>query len=138
MPGASARRRVAPSAVQRDPRAARSWDRPSQAESTQGLRDVVGSSGDLAVREADDAPTGSCKGGIPGAVALEGVAVVVAGPTVQLYGDAVRSPDGVDAEAFDECVGGRQGQAIAANQPQKGILECGVGGGEPQRYVLRD
>jgi len=120
---------VAPSAAQRDPRAARSWDRPSQAESTQGLDHAVGSSGDLAMREADDAPAGGGERGIAPTVALEGVAVVVVLLAVQLDGDAVPAPDGVDPEAFDRGVDRGTREAGVPQQSQKDILECGVGGG---------
>ncbi|HEY5709713.1 MAG TPA: hypothetical protein VIS51_09985 [Solirubrobacterales bacterium] len=72
---------------------------------------------------ADGSVARYLEGGVAGSVALEGGAVAVKFPAVELRGEALTGPEGVDLEAEDGCVEGRGGQVVVAAEGGELVLE---------------
>jgi hypothetical protein len=76
-----------------------------------------------AVGDADGSVARHLQGGIPGSIALEGGAVAVEFPAVELGCEELSGPEGVDLVTEHSCVKGRHWQAVLAAERCEVVLQ---------------
>src|SRR3954447_11912389 len=86
--------------------------------------------------DAHHAVAGRLEGGITLAILLEGAAVAVGLPAVELDNETLLRPEGIDQVALHEHVAGGERQAVAPAQLEEGRLELAPGIGDDSRPVL--
>jgi hypothetical protein len=86
------------------------------------------------VGDAGGSVAGGLEGGVSGSVALEGGTMAMEFPAVQLHGNFLPWPEGVDLVAKHGCVEGGSGQFVLAAEGGEVILQWRARGGRGARF----